>query len=236
MIKVDLHMHAGEDPEDGLRYPATALLDKAAALGFGAIAVTLHNKVLEDKRLFDFARAKGLLLIPAVEWNIQRRDVLLYNVTQRDVEHIETFKDLRAFKQQRGDDLLIIAPHPYYPKGHCLGRELDRNIDLFDAIEYSQIHLPWFNPSNRAVRTAARHHLPVVANSDAHNLWMFGRHYTLVDAEPTVPSIFCAIREGRVQWHSPHVTFRECLRIFLFDPLQRRPGKLVNSFDGHGAK
>ena len=30
MIKVDLHMHSGEDPEDGLRYPATALIDRAA--------------------------------------------------------------------------------------------------------------------------------------------------------------------------------------------------------------
>lgn len=236
MIKVDLHMHAGEDPEDGLRYPATALLEKAAALGFAAIAITLHNKVLDDKRIFEFARAKGVLLIPAVEWNIQGRDVLLYNVTQRDVDRIETFDDLREFKRERGTDLLIIAPHPYYPKGHCLGRELDRNIDLFDAIEYSQIHLPWLNPSARAARTAAQHHRPIVANSDAHNLWMFGRHYTLVDAEPTVPSIFRAVREGRLQWHSPHVTVRECFRMFIFDPRRRRPGQTVNSFDGHEAQ
>ena len=48
MIKVDLHMHSGEDPEDGLRYPATALVDKAVQLGFGAIAITLHSEVLED--------------------------------------------------------------------------------------------------------------------------------------------------------------------------------------------
>ena len=98
------------------------------------------------------------------------------------------------------------------------------------------MHLPWFNPSDRALRIAQKHGKPVVANSDAHNLWMFGRHYTFVDAEPTMPAIFRAIREGRVEWHSPHVTVRECLRMFIFDPLHRRPGKTVNSFDGQAAK
>ena len=77
MIKVDLHMHAGEDPEDGLRYPASALVEKAAELGYGAMAITLHGKVLKDEHLFQFARDKGVLLIPAVEWNIRGRDVLL---------------------------------------------------------------------------------------------------------------------------------------------------------------
>ena len=123
MIKVDLHMHSGEDPEDGLRYPATALVDKAVELGFGAIAITLHGKVLDDERVFDYARQKGLLLIRAVEWNLERVDVLLYNVTQAEVKPIRTFADLRAFKRDRGEDLLIIAPHPYYPVGQSLETE-----------------------------------------------------------------------------------------------------------------
>jgi predicted metal-dependent phosphoesterase TrpH len=237
MIKIDLHMHAGEDPEDGLRYPASALVDKAVALGYGAIAITLHGKVLADERLFEYARAKGLLLIPAVEWRICGRDVVLCNVNQREAERLQNFEDLRAFKRERGDDLLVIAPHPCYPRGHSLRHELERNIDLFDAVEYSQMHLSWLNPAERARRIAEKHGKPVVANSDAHNLWMFGRHYTLVDAEPTIPSIFRAIRERRVEWHSPHVTIWECLRMFVFDPLlHRKPGKTVRSFEPQSAK
>src|SRR2546426_653463 len=108
MIKVDLHLHSGEDPYDGLRYPATAVLDKAAELGFAAIAITLHSKVLDDERLFDYARRKGVLLIRAVEWYLQESDVLLYNVTQRDVEALHTFDDLRAFRRERGDDLQVV--------------------------------------------------------------------------------------------------------------------------------
>jgi predicted metal-dependent phosphoesterase TrpH len=238
MIKVDLHMHSGEDPKDGLRYPATALIDRAAELGYGAIAVTLHCRVIEDERVFDYARQKGLLLIRAVEWKIKGRDVLLYNITQHEASKLHTFDDLRAYRRERGEDLLVIAPHPFYPKGHSLGRHFEPNIDLFDAVEYAQIHLPWFDRFNqRAVRIAQRHGKPVVANSDAHNLWMFGRHYTLVNAEPTTPSIFRAIREGRVQPHSPPVTMQECFRMFIFDPLlERSPGRVTESFPSATAR
>lgn len=232
MIKIDLHMHSGEDPQDGLHYPATVLLDRAAELGFGALAITLHEQVLEDPRVFEYARQKGVLLIPAVEWIIQRRDVLLYNVTQREVERLRTFADLRAFKRDRGDDLLVIAPHPYYPVPHSLRREFEPNMDLFDAIECAQIHLRWLDFNRSALAVARAYGKPVVANSDAHNLWMFGRHYTLVDAAPTIPAIFEAIRQGKVQCCSPPITVWECVKMFVTDPLlHRKPGRIIRSFE-----
>jgi predicted metal-dependent phosphoesterase TrpH len=233
MIKVDLHMHSGEDPKDGLVYPATALIEKAATLGFGAIAITLHGRVLEEPRVFDFARSKGVLLIPAVEWRITHCDVLLYNVTQRDVEKLHDFDDLRAFRRERGEELLVIAPHPYYPIGSSLRHHLERHIDLFDAIEYAHLHIPGIDPNKQGVRIGQKYGKPIVANSDAHNLWMFGMHYTLVDAEPTALSIFRAIREGRLQWLSPHISMWKCLRFILLDPIFRNPrGTVTHSFNG----
>jgi predicted metal-dependent phosphoesterase TrpH len=236
MIKIDLHMHSGEDPSDGLRYPATALIDKAAELGFGAIAVTLHNRVLEDERVFDYARQKGLLLIRGAEWGPDCGDVLLYNVTQRELDRLHTLADLRAFRRDRGDDLLVIAAHPYFFK-HSLHRHFERNLDLFDAVEYCHLHFPWLNLNRRGVRIAEQNGKAVVATSDAHNLWMFGDYYTLVDAEPTQESIFRAIREHRVQLHSPHNTIWDCLRMLVVDPiLERSPGTTVESFAGQSAK
>ena len=158
MIKVDLHMHSGEDPKDGLHYPATALIDRAVELGYHAIAITLHGQVIADERVFDYAREKGLLLIRAVEWNIEGGDVLLYNITQKEAQKLVTFDALRACKRERGEDFLVIAPHPFYPAGHSLLGNLEANIDLFDAIEYAQIHLPWFDKFNQqAVRVARKH-------------------------------------------------------------------------------
>lgn len=231
MIKIDLHMHAGEDPHDGLRYPATALIDKAAALGFGAIAITLHGKVLEDERYFDYARQRGVVLIRAVEWTIERLDVLLYNVTQQEVNALHSFDDLRAFRQAKGAAILVIAPHPFYPLHKSLRHRLVEHIDLFDAIEHAQLYLPWLNFNPRALRVARQYHKPIVANSDAHNLWMFGRHYSLVDAAPAVPAIFAAIRQNRLEWHSPPVTIWECLKMFVIEPLfHRQKRRIVHSF------
>ena len=224
-------MHTGEDTYDGLAYPATELIDKAAALGYGAIAITLHDTVLEDERYFEYARQKGVLLIRATEWTIQKLDVLMYNVTQREVDAIRTFEDLRAFRAAKGGDILVIAPHPFYPTSKSLSHRLIEHIDLFDAIEHAQLHLPWLNFNPRALRVAEEHRKPIVANSDAHNLWMFGRHYTMVDAKPELRSIFDAIRENRLEWHSPPVTVWECFKMFFFDPLfHRKAGRIVNSF------
>jgi predicted metal-dependent phosphoesterase TrpH len=232
MIKVDLHMHSGDDPRDGLRYTAAALLDKAAALGYAAIAITNHGKVIEDERLFDYARARGVLLIRSAEWSFGGRDVLLCNITQRDAERLKTFDDLRAYRRERGEELLVVAPHPFYPRGHSLGRHFERNLDVFDAVEIAQIHLSWLDPFNaRAVAVARKHAKPVIANSDAHNLWMFGRHYTLVDAEPTPAGIFAAIRQGKAQPVSPPVSVRDCWRMFVTEPLfLRKKGEVLESF------
>jgi len=232
MIKVDLHMHTGDDPYDGLAYTATQLIDKAVALEYAAIAITLHEKVFDDQRVFDYARTKGLLLIPAVEWEFDGRDVLLYNITARDAERLKTLADLRAYRRERGDELMVVAPHPFYPKSHCLGAELERNIDLFDAIEVASMHFAWFDAfNNRARRVASHHGKPLIANSDTHALWMFGRHYTLVDAAPTMPAIFAVIRQGKVQPVSPPVTIWDSLRMFAFDPLlERKKGRVIVSF------
>lgn len=213
-----------------MRYPATALLDKAAALGYGAIAITLHDKVLEDPRVFEYARHKGVLLIPACEWTINGVDVLMYNVSMQDVSRIQSFEDLRAFRKERGAQVLTIAPHPFYPVGHSLKHHLERHIDLFDAIEHAQVHLPWLNYNKHALKVAQHYGKPIVANSDTHNLWMFGRHYTLAEAEPNILSIFQAIRENRLQWVSPPISVWECLKLFVFDPMKRQPGQQVESF------
>jgi hypothetical protein len=231
MIKIDLHMHTGDDPYDGLPFTAVELIDRAAELKFDAIAITLHDRVTEDERLFAHARQRGVLLIPACEWTIQGVDVLLYNVTQREVEAIRSFDDLREFKRAKERDLLIVAPHPYYPVGHSLKHRLSEHIDLFDAIEHAQIHLRWFNPNKPALQKAREHGKPVIANSDAHNLWMFGRHYTLVDAPAEPRAIFDAIKANRVRWHSPPITIWECLKMFVVDPLlHRKSGRIRSSF------
>ena len=80
-------------------------------------------------------------LTPLLVEMIQGKEVLIYNITQKESKKLKTFDDLRKLKQKK--NILIIAPHPYFIIRSCLGKQLDKNIDLFDAIEYSHYYLKY---------------------------------------------------------------------------------------------
>lgn len=196
-LKVELHTHTSEDPRDkGISYSAIQLVDYLVTRGYDALAVTLHTRQYFPKTLQHYAAERGLLLIPGIEANIQRRHVLLYNF---DFDHrpIHTFDALRQYKT---DENLVIAPHPYYPGSHSLQFLLEQQIDVFDAIEYCHFYLKGINLFNRwASQTAQRFHLPLIGTADAHYLQQIGWTYTLVEAEKSVEGIIDAIKKGRVQ-------------------------------------
>src|ERR1051326_6698011 len=117
------------------------------------------------------------------------------------MDAVHSFEDLRELRIRKRDDILIVAPHPFFKKSQCLGRHLEENIDLFDAIEYCHLYTNFWNLNKRAVEVAESHKKPMVATSDSHALWMFGKNYTWVEATATREGIFQAIREGRVRPH-----------------------------------
>jgi len=43
-IKVELHTHTSADPVDRILHDAGRLIDRASRLGYGALAVTLHDR------------------------------------------------------------------------------------------------------------------------------------------------------------------------------------------------
>ena len=197
MLKVDLHLHTADDPVDRIHHSAFELVDRAAALGFDALAITLHDRQLIHARLSAYARERGILLIPGIERTIQRRHVLLLNFPQGEAERVHTLDDAARLKAKTGG--LVIAPHPYFPAASCLHGALDGYSELFDAVEWSYF---WTRPINfnaRAAAWARAHGKPVVGNSDLHDLRQLGRTYSLVDAPADVDAICDAIRAGRIE-------------------------------------
>src|SRR5687768_2069100 len=117
MLKVELHSHTDDDPVDRISHSATDLIDRAAALQYGALAITLHERQLDLRRLMPYAAERGLVLIRGVERSIHGRHVLLLNFSE-EAETVNTFDDLaRLRRRQRG---LVIAPHPFFPWTSCL--------------------------------------------------------------------------------------------------------------------
>ena len=212
MLKVDLHLHTGEDPIDRISHSALDLVARAAELGFDALAITLHDTQFSDPRVSGYARERGITLIPGSERTIEGRHVLLLNFPAVAAEAVRTLDDIARLKARTGG--LVIAPHPFFPDRTCLRSRLDAHADLFDAVEWSYFWTRGINFNARAARWAREHGKPLVGNSDLHNLRQLGRTYSLIDAPPDASAICDAIRHGRVTLHTDPVPIPELADVF----------------------
>jgi predicted metal-dependent phosphoesterase TrpH len=195
MLKADLHIHTADDPVDRIPHTTTDVIDRAAALGYQVLAITLHERQLDLGSLEPYARERGIVLIAGVERTIEGKHVLLINF-RHGAEDVTTFADLARLKaRERG---LVIAPHPFFPAPSCLRRQLERHADLFDAVEYNAMFTSSLNFNDRAAQWARAHGKPLVGNGDVHRLRQLGTTYSLIDAEPDADAICDAIAAGRV--------------------------------------
>jgi predicted metal-dependent phosphoesterase TrpH len=210
MLKIDLHLHTADDPVDGIAYDGRTLVDRAAALGFDALAITLHDRQVADASLTAYARERRVVLLPGIERTIERKHVLLINFPQA-AEQVRSFDDLAALK--RRSDGLVIAPHPFFPAPSCLRSTLDRQADLFDAVEWSYFWTPGLDFNARAAEWARAHGKPLVGNSDLHDLRQLGRTCSWVRADRRADAICHAIREGRVSLQTAPVPVPELLSV-----------------------
>jgi predicted metal-dependent phosphoesterase TrpH len=221
MLKVELHTHTSDDPADPIPHSAIELIDRAADLGYDALAITLHDKQFDVRSLAAYAAGRGIVLIPGVEKTIEGRHVLLLNFPA-DAEEVESFAALGELKRRhRG---LVVAPHPFFPMPCCLLGKMDRHADLFDAVEYNAMYTGSLNFNRAAERWARRHGKPMVGNGDVHRLEQLGTTYSLVDADRDAASICEAIAAGRVRVATRPVSWWTAIRVMasLIVPFRRR--------------
>lgn len=206
MLKVELHTHTSDDPVDTIAYTTRELIDRAAALDYDALAITLHDRQLPIEPYREYASRRGIVLIPGIERTIEGKHVLLLNFSAA-TEDVESFDDLAELK--RHESGLVIAPHPFFPNASCLRGLLDRHAHLFDAVECNAMFTPQLNFNLAAEHWAGTHGKPVVGNGDVHLLEQLGTTYSLVDAEPTADAICHAIARGCVEVvATPHSNLR----------------------------
>ncbi len=219
-LKADLHLHTREG-EGFIGYDARALIDRAARAGFQVLSITNHDIITFSADLQCYARERGLLLIPGVEATIEGKHVLLYNIDVPPAR-IRTFADLRRLRRP---EWLVVAAHPFFPGPVCLRQRLLEELDLFDAVEFSHFYTRGINFNRLAVRLAREIGLPLLGTSDSHLLPQLGTTYSLIEGEPTVPSVLAAIRKGDVRVVSRPLTPVEWVaigaRLFVGSHLER---------------
>lgn len=214
---------------DALDYSAHQLLERAKALGFAVLAITLHDAVFDRAEVYADAASMGILLIPSAEVRILGADVILLNTNRDEVAGIRNFDDLRQLRAHRGDSLYTIVPHPFYITGGSMGGEtLRREIDCFDAIEFCHFHRGHFDRNRPAVQVATEFGKPLIATSDAHRLHAFGAHYTSMPRpeQITVESVIAGLRRGPLRLTSPPCSITDFVSalyfIFIAHPIRKR--------------
>lgn len=160
--------------------------------------------------LKSYAKKHGILLIPGIEADIEGKEILLLNVKKYDIRKIS---DLHKLRKQ---NILVAAPHPFYPKIKCLHSKLIKNINNFDAIEYCHFYLKSFNPFNKkALKIARSYNKPLIGTSDAHSLYQMNHTYSLINAKQNIDSILEAIRKKKIMVKTEPLPFKQYFAIGL---------------------
>jgi predicted metal-dependent phosphoesterase TrpH len=207
LLKIELHAHTSDDPQDEIPYSTRELIARVASRGYQALAITLHDRQLDLADVLPYARSLGVTLIPGIERTIEGKHVLLLNFPRGEAEAVRSFDDLRRLRARSTG--LVVAPHPFFPDSSCLRSLMDRHRDLFDAVEINGMFTATVNFNLKAERWAREAGLPLVGNGDVHRLDQVDTTWSLVDAAPDPESICMAIREGRVHVQAhPHAALK----------------------------
>lgn len=219
MLKAQLHIHSKEDKRDHLNYTAKDVIDKASKLGFNVISFTFHDVLFYPKEIVRYAEEKGILLIPGIEKTIENKHVLIIGLEK--LPNIEKLSDLKKIK----DSALIIAPHPFYPKGYSLRKECIKNLELFHCIEHSFFYNHVLNFNKKAIELAKEHNKPLLGTSDVHNLAYLDSTYSLIDSKKNIDDVIKAIKENKLKIITKPISLKS---MFLL-PLSVTLKKLVNN-------
>ncbi len=209
-LKADLHLHTCDcRKESTITYNAFQLIDFAAEKGFEVLSITNHDTITFSTSLQDYARERGIILLPGIEITIRKKHVLAYNLSG-GLDQINSLNDLRKIKDKNN---LFIAPHPFFPSPASLGTGFLEHIDIFDAVEMSHFYTNFMNFNKEAVKTAAQFHLPLVGSSDCHVMRQLGTTYSMIYAERNTESIIQAIKKGDLEVVTRPLPFSEAAMI-----------------------
>ncbi len=220
-LKVDFHTHTAEDPKDRIAYGARRLIDRAAELGYDALALTNHFEVSSTPELESYAGRRGILLLPGAELTLARKHVVVINPPLRRYPRNGSLDDLPGLA---GPDRLVIAPHPFHHGFRSLQKKTLEHLDRFDALEFSSFYNHLVNMSRTTRAVAERAGKPLVGSSDCHNIWQFGTTWSEVDAEKDLGALVRAVKAGRVRVRTTPLSlwtmFRVGMNFILTDRLK----------------
>jgi predicted metal-dependent phosphoesterase TrpH/glycosyltransferase involved in cell wall biosynthesis len=166
-ILADLHLHTSWSSDCAVE--AEQVLDRAEAIGLGAIAVTDHNVFGGALEAVELARDRGLTVIPGEEVKTDGQGEVIGLFLSEEIPRGMSFADtIKAIKEQGG---LVYVPHPF-DRLHAIANPatLHRHLADIDVFEVYNARLLFEAYNDEALRFARKYNLTMGAGSDAHVL------------------------------------------------------------------
>ncbi|MFC6824071.1 CehA/McbA family metallohydrolase [Halopelagius fulvigenes] len=208
-LRFDPHVHS-EDSYD-CETPVEAILERAAAAGLDAVAVTDHDAIGESLRAAELAPAYGLVGVPGVEVSTAEGHLLALGVEAVPETGLSLAETSRRVADAGG---VSVVPHPFQRSRHGARR---RAIDAasVNAVEVYNAHTLTGLRNGQARSYADARGMPGVGGSDAHGPALVGRAYTVVgvprgrEADPE--AVLDAVAAGRTAVRGERTTARQYL-------------------------
>jgi predicted metal-dependent phosphoesterase TrpH len=200
-MRVDLHVHT---------YPASScstiayrdLIACCREQRLGAIALTNHGNVDDNRRLEGPLAEVGTVLVHGVEISTLCGDFIVYSP---DLDYLAGFKDIQAVPQigTIPDDATIVWVHPAAGGGRSgslyysgLAQEVAPLIEAVEVWNGNWSDARYVGVAQRLVRTLG---LPATGGSDAHRVDRIGCCATEIDGDVrSTADVVAAIKSGAV--------------------------------------
>jgi predicted metal-dependent phosphoesterase TrpH len=194
---VDLHLHTNRGSSDSNMTPSE-LIERARALGIGAVCITEHDNMWDLLEVKESAAAAGVLLLRGMEVTTDFGHIGVFGL-ERYVGGIYKLKELRRVADGTGG--LLVANHPFRYKLDARFSFINPDSEpidpayperaakleifhLVDAIEV--LNGACSEEENQfALKVARRLGLAEVAGSDSHSERSVGCVTTLLEAPVT---------------------------------------------------
>jgi predicted metal-dependent phosphoesterase TrpH len=194
---VDLHLYTNRGSSDSNMTP-NELIERARALGIGAVCITEHDNMWDLLEVAELAAAAGVLLLRGMEVTTDFGHIGVFGL-ERYVGGIYKLKELRRVAD--GADGLLVANHPFRYKLDARFSFINPDSEpidpayperaakleifhLVDAIEV--LNGACSEEENQfALKVARRLGLAEVAGSDSHSERSVGCVTTLLEAPVT---------------------------------------------------
>jgi predicted metal-dependent phosphoesterase TrpH len=174
-MKLDLHAHTFYS--DSFFSPES-VVKMAIKRKLGGLAITDHNELAGALRAKEYAKRKGILLIPGEEIGTNKGEVIGLFLHKKICKG--TFEDV--IEKIRGQGGIVVFPHPCDRLRKGVLR--DQGLAKFaDAIETFNSRVIFQEDNAKAGEIAKKHKKAVTGGSDAHFTFEIGAGWTEFSGE-----------------------------------------------------